>query len=126
MTVVLAAVLYVMVSGFVRPIGKGPQVMGVSIQKTGDGKNWTLAIISTPPGLTTSEVRLTIIATTGEPNVSKAFRALPWTLDGALFVGSGTTIAVGEYLLMDAIRYPVQYQVQISDAETILYAATFA
>ena len=124
-TVVLAGVLYVMVSGFLGPVGKGPQVMGVSIQKTGDGKNWSLAIVSTPVGLTASEVRLTIIAPGGGPSVSKPFSALTWTVDGALFVGSGTSIAVGDYLLVDAIRYPVRYTVQISDADTILYAAVF-
>src|SRR2546427_6317391 len=50
-TVVLAAVLYVMVSGLLTPAGNGPQIMGVVLSKTGDGKNWSLEIASTPLGL---------------------------------------------------------------------------
>src|SRR5256712_12358678 len=56
-TVVLAAVLYVMVSGLLTPTGQGPRVMGVNIGRSGDGTNWTLLITTTPSGLTTSAVR---------------------------------------------------------------------
>src|SRR5207245_8226424 len=35
-TVVLAAVLYVMVSGLLTPTGQGPRVMGVNISRSGD------------------------------------------------------------------------------------------
>src|SRR5947199_5368219 len=62
-TVVLAAVLYVMVSGLLTPTGQGPRVMGVNIGRSGDGTNWTLLITTTPTGLTTSAVKLTV--TTG-------------------------------------------------------------
>src|SRR2546428_4777715 len=58
-TVVLAAVLYVMVSGLLTPTGQGPRVMGVNIGTSGDGTNWTLLITTTPSGLTTSAVKLT-------------------------------------------------------------------
>src|SRR2546422_3186665 len=47
-TVVLAAVLYVMVSGLLTPTGQGPRVMGVNIGTSGDGTNWTLLITTTP------------------------------------------------------------------------------
>src|SRR5881409_3219027 len=49
-TVVLAAVLYVMVSGLLTPTGQGPRVMGVNIGRSGDGTNWTLLITTTPTG----------------------------------------------------------------------------
>src|SRR5438034_11348083 len=49
-TVVLAAVLYVMVSGLLTPTGQGPRVMGVNIWRSGDGTNWTLLITTTPTG----------------------------------------------------------------------------
>src|SRR3989442_8413380 len=62
-TVVLAAVLYVMVSGLLTPTGQGPRVMGVNITPSGDGTNWTLLITTTPTGLTLSATKLTI--TTG-------------------------------------------------------------
>src|SRR3989441_12230839 len=57
-TVVLAAVLYVMVSGLLTPTGQGPRVMGVNIGTSGDGTNWTLLITTTPSGLTTSAVKI--------------------------------------------------------------------
>src|SRR2546425_4341179 len=47
-TRVLAAALYVMVSGLLTPTGQGPRVMGVNIGRSGDGTNWTLLLTSTP------------------------------------------------------------------------------
>src|SRR2546425_13103957 len=38
-TVVLAAVLYVMVYGLLTPTGQGPRVMGGNIGRSGDGTN---------------------------------------------------------------------------------------
>src|SRR3989441_4698132 len=64
-TVVLVAVLYVMVSGLLTPTGQGPRVMGVNIGRSGDGTNWTLLITTTPSGLTTSAVKLTITTSGG-------------------------------------------------------------
>src|SRR2546425_12357244 len=62
-TVVLAAVLYVMVSGLLTPTGQGPRVMGVNIGTSGDGTNWTLLITTTPTGLTTSAVKISVTPT---------------------------------------------------------------
>src|SRR5437879_13691778 len=39
-TVVLAAVLYVMVSGLITGPGGTPQAMGVGVQPSSDGSNW--------------------------------------------------------------------------------------
>jgi len=69
-TVVLAAVLYVMVSGLLTPTGQGPRVMGVNIGRSGDGTNWTLLLTSTPSGLTTSAVKLTITTSGGLTSLS--------------------------------------------------------
>src|SRR6266705_3641584 len=69
-TVVLAAVLYVMVSGLLTPTGQGPRVMGVNIGRSGDGTNWTLLITTTPSGLTTSAVKLTITTSGGLTSLS--------------------------------------------------------
>src|SRR3989440_6021905 len=76
-TVVLAAVLYVMVSGLLTPTGQGPRVMGVNIGRSGDGTNWTLLITTTPSGLTTSAVKLTITTSGGLTSLSPtAFASL--------------------------------------------------
>jgi len=122
-TVVLAAVLYVMVSGLLTPVGNGPQIMGVVLSKTGDGKNWSLEIASTPLGLTPGTVHLQLISPGGQTAVYKTFRALSWPADGAVYFGNGTAIAAGDRLLVDAVRYPVDYQVLISST-TILYSGT--
>jgi len=122
-TVVLAAVLYVMVSGLLTPVGNGPQIMGVVLSKTGDGKNWSLEIASTPLGLTPGSVHLQLISPGGQTAVYKAFSALSWPADGAAYFGNGTAIVAGDRLLVDAVRYPIDYQVLISST-TILYSGT--
>ena len=122
-TVVLAAVLYVMVSGLLTPVGNGPQIMGVALSKTGDGKNWSLEIASTPLGLTPGGVHLELISPGGQTAVYKTFSALSWPADGAVYFGNGTVIAAGDRLLIDAVRYPIDYQVLISST-TILYSGT--
>src|SRR2546429_6676543 len=93
-TVVLAAVLYVMVSGLLTPTGQGPRVMGVNISPSGDGTNWTLLITTTPTGLTTSATKLRTEAHTGELHSRQniACSSLPstnWNANKAQFIGSG-------------------------------------
>jgi len=122
-TVVLAAVLYVMVSGLLTPVGNGPQIMGVVLGKTGDGMNWTLEIASTPLGLTPANVHLQLIAPGGQTAVYKTFSTLNWPADGAVYFGNGTSIVAGDRLLVDAVRYPIDYQVLISSTQ-ILYSGT--
>src|SRR5213596_3440371 len=60
-TVVLAAVLYVMVSGLLTPTGGGPRAIGVLPGRSQDGTNWTLTFTSVPSGLTTTSTKLTVI-----------------------------------------------------------------
>jgi flagellin-like protein len=122
-TVVLAAVLYVMISGLFTPIGNGPQIMGVAVSKTADGKNWTLEIVTTPSGLTPATVRLKLIAPGGQTAVYNTFSALNWVADGAAYLGNGTSVMAGDRLHVDAVRYPANYQVLIS-SNTVLYSGT--
>src|SRR5437870_10802296 len=116
-TVVLAAVLYVMVSGLLTPTGQGPRVMGVNIGRSGDGTNWTLLITTTPTGLTTSAVKLTITTGGGANTVVNniAFSSLTstnWNTNKAQFIGSGGTTRseerrVGNERTAHRARYPV-------------------
>src|SRR5437870_13612564 len=102
--VVLAAVLYVMVSGLLTPTGQGPRVMGVNIGRSGDGTNWTLLITTTPTGLTTSAAKLTITTGGGANTVVNniAFSSLTSTncnTNKAQFIWSGgSTVIVGDRL----------------------------
>jgi len=126
-TVVLAAVLYVMVSGLLTPTGQGPRVMGVNIGTSGDGTNWTLLITSTPSGLTTAAVKLQITTQGGltalQPIALASLTSSAWNTNKAQFVGTGgSTIVVGDRLLISTTTYPPGYGVQIADSQGILYA----
>ncbi len=124
-TVILAGILYVMVAGTLRPTDNAPRLIGIALDKSGDGKNWTLTVVSTPLGLSPSNVVLSIFAPNATRSLSRAFSVLSYAADGAAFTGTGSSIVVGDRVLVDAIRYPDFYQVQISDASTIYYSATF-
>src|SRR3989449_3944814 len=105
----------------------GPRVMGVNIGRSGDGTNWTLLITTTPSGLTTSAVKLTITTSGGLTSLSPtAFASLTsasWNANKAQFVGTGgTTIVVGDRVLISTTTYPSGYAVQIADSQGILYA----
>jgi len=124
-TVVLAGVLYIMLSGLLIPGQSGPRVLGIALTKSGDGKNWTLTVVSTPQGLTQSEALLTIYAPNGSVMLSKNFLVLVFSTDGAAFIGTGSAVAVGDRLLVDTARYGTRYEVQIADATSVLYSAAF-
>src|SRR3989449_5125215 len=126
-TVVLAAVLYVMVSGPLSPAGQRPRVMGVNISRSGDGTNWTLLITTTPTGLTTSAVKLQITTSGGltslNPTAFSALTSGAWNTNQLQFIHScGTTIVVGDRDLISTTTYPSGYAVQIADSQGILYA----
>ncbi len=124
-TVILAGVLYVMVAGILRPTDNAPRLMGIALEKSGDGKNWTLTVVSTPVGLSPSNILVSIFAPNGTRALLGGLSALSYEADGAAFTGTGPSIAVGDRLLVNALRYPDYYQVQISDATAIYYSATF-
>jgi len=124
-TVILAGVLYVLISSLFKPVGPGPRVLGISLTKSGDGLNWTLTVVTTPVGLVTSQVRLTIFAPSGATTLSKTLTTLSYSTDGAVFAGSGSTIAVGDRILIDATRFPTRYQVEIEDSTSVLYTTVF-
>src|SRR3989442_8301991 len=126
-TVVLAAVLYVMVSGLLTPTGQGPRVMGVNIVRTGDGTKWSVLIWTSAICLSALAVKLTITTSGGLTSLSPtAFASLTsasWNANKAQFVGTGgTTIVVGDRVLISTTTYPSGYAVQIADSQGILYA----
>ncbi len=127
-TVVLAAVLYVMVSGLlVGPTG-GPQAMGITRQLSPNGANWTLLITSTPTGLSTSGTMLTIVSPGGATVLAAtAFSALVYATNGAVFQSDGdSTVEAAESLLINASTYPTTYSVRIVGPSGVLYAATLS
>ena len=130
-TVVLAAVLYVMVSGLITGPGNTPKAMGVVVQRSTDGTNWTLLIQTAPNGLSTSGTFLTIRNAGGTIVLStKAFSLLTsaaWATNGAIYQGDGdTSVEPTESLQLNASTYPVNYRVEISDGTQILFAGTLS
>jgi flagellin-like protein len=125
-TVVLAAVLYVMVSGLLVGPGSGPRSMGISITRSADGTNWTLVIATVPTGITTSGTLLTILNSGGAiALVAEAFNSLSYATDGAVFVGDGdSTVEASERLLISTATYPTGYRVEISDGVGLLFSGT--
>src|SRR5437867_7567471 len=81
---------------------------------------WTLLITTTPTGLTTSATKLTITTGGGANTVVNniAFASLTagnWNTNKAQFIGSGgTTLIVGDRVLVSTTSYPAGYQVQIA------------
>jgi len=138
-TVVLAAVLYVMVSGLLSPTGSGPRAIGVAPARSADGTNWTLTFTSVPSGLTTAGTRLTIITSGGSTSLaSVAFSSLTSgnygsgacapgpTCQKAAYVQAlvGTSVGVGDRVLISTTAYPTGYTYQISDGTSILASGT--
>ncbi|HKZ90090.1 MAG TPA: archaellin/type IV pilin N-terminal domain-containing protein [Thermoplasmata archaeon] len=125
-TVVLAAVLYVMVSGLLVGPGGGPRSMGISISRSADGTNWTLVIASSPTGLTTSGTSLTILNAGGAIALaSEAFSSLAYASDRAVYIGDAdTTVEASERLLVSTSTYPTGFRAEISDGAGLLFSGT--
>ena len=128
-TVVLAAVLYVMVSGLITGPGSTPRAMGVTIQRSSDQTNWTLLITSVPSGGTaTTATYLTVRGAGGQIVLSaKAFSALTWAADRATYQGDAdATVEAAESLLLSTTTYPQNNRVEITDGTQILFSGLLA
>ena len=127
-TVVLAAVLYVMVSGLLVGPGGGPRAMAVDRIRSTDGTNWVLTIISAPSGLTTSLTSVTIQKPDGTSNLTTTsfanLNVAPY--EGGQFVDSGTvgTVDATDVILLKTSWYLIGARVTFSDATGIMYAGT--
>lgn len=120
-TVVLAAVLYVMVSGLVSGPGSTPQAIGVTVRKTSDGTNWELTLTSVPAGKSPSQVYLIVFYANGTVALSKT--ALGSLSGSASFVqidSSATTIQVGDKILLSTSTYGAGSQYQLVDDNGVL------
>ncbi len=126
-TVVLAAVLYVMVSGLLTPTGSGPKAIGVLPGRSADGTNWTLTFATVPSGLTTSGTKVTIITAGGSTALaSTAFSAVTFSANKVAYIQAqtGSAVGVGDRLLISTTTYPTGYTYQLSDGTSILASGT--
>ncbi|TLZ41108.1 MAG: hypothetical protein E6K19_08975 [Methanobacteriota archaeon] len=101
--------------------------MGISIGVSSDGTNWILVIFSSPRQLATSEAKLAIFSSSGTLVFPpKAFSLLNYSTDRAAFfsTGNGTSVLVGDRLLISTASFPVGDQVQITGLTRILFTGT--
>jgi len=128
-TVVLAAVLYVMVSGLISGPGGTPTAWGVNIGKSGDQSNWTLTFTSIPSSAATNSVFITIrnaagAAVTGATNVMFSTIATGGAggYNAMYFAPSSNgLVSTGDVLRLSAVSYPTGYQVQIVSGTSVVY-----
>src|SRR3989442_34121 len=122
-TVVLAAVLYVMVSGLITGPGGTPQAMGVGVQPSSDGSNWIVTVLSTPTGKLYSSTTLAIFHGDGSANLTATAFASLGAANGCSLSKVSTTataIQVGDRVLCKTTWYVSGSQYQISDGTTLL------
>jgi flagellin-like protein len=128
-TVVLAAVLYVMVSGLISGPGGTPTAWGVNIGKSGDQSNWTLTFTSIPSSAATSSVFITIrnaagAAVSGATNVPFSTIAGGGTAGyNAMYFTPNTPgiVSTGDVLRLSTASYPTGYQVSLVSGTSIVY-----
>src|SRR5437879_11731331 len=75
-TVVLASVLYVMVSGLISGPGSTPTAWGVNIARPGSQTNWTLTCTSIPQSAAATSVFHNVRDANGAPHALAAHVAL--------------------------------------------------
>ncbi|MFQ5837172.1 MAG: type IV pilin [Thermoplasmata archaeon] len=124
-TVVLAAVLYVMVSGLVSGPGSTPEVILVSVRKTTDGTNWELTFQDVPTGKSLSSVYLIVFYGNGTVALTKT--ALSSLSGNAQFVQidtSATSIQAGDRLLLSVTTYAAGSTFQLVDDNGVLATGT--
>ncbi len=118
-TVVLAAVLYVMVSGLVAGPGDIPQPIGVSVTGTlAGGTQWKISIASAPSSPLASDVTFVAIYLDGTTDVA--------TLDNLSSITNATwndivgagTVDAGDFIGLGKTSFPTgtQYQLIVGDS----------
>jgi flagellin-like protein len=123
-TVVLAAVLYVMVSGLITGPGTTPQVMGVQVQQSGDGTNWVVSVISTPTGKAYTTTSWAILRGDGSTNLTATtWSALSYTTHGCRLEkinAAATAVQVGDNILCKVSWYTTGSTYRVLDGTNIL------
>ncbi len=127
-TVVLAAVLYIMVSGLFNPHNTTAQVLGVEVGKTGSGNQWILTFTSVPISVTQNETTLTLLNASGAAVLpAKSLYQLETSFGGVQYVPASygpATLAVGDKVLLSVTSYPLGTQFSFVGSGTVLASGT--
>jgi flagellin-like protein len=109
-TVVLAAVLYLLVSGLLGGGSTTAKYIAINKGTSADGKNWTIGFSKVDTGMAGNSVTLVIKDSGGTTKINKALNALSWGTDSVLYDdldADGTNdVKVGEGLIIDKTTYP--------------------
>ncbi len=107
-TVVLAAVLYVMVSGLITSPTTAQQI-GAAVTRSGDGTNWIVTFTSVPSGLSQSTTFFTLTtASGGSTAVNAVTLATLKTLTSGVryYNSSATAVSANDRLTISMATYP--------------------
>jgi flagellin-like protein len=128
-TVVLAAVLYVMVSGLIGSPGSTPQIMGVRVQRSSDGTNWIVEVINTPTGKQYTTTTLAINRGDGSSNLTAtAWASLTVATHGCSLVkinSAATSVQPGDSILCRTSWYLTGAAYRVLDGTSILASGNF-
>ncbi len=126
-TVVLAAVLYLMVSGLFNPRNTTARFLGVSLSQPG-GADWVLTLASMSSGLTQNNTILTLIAGNGSTALpGSSLYALEAATRGVQYIPQSygpTNLNVGDRVVISTAVYPSGTQYQFVSAGTVVASGT--
>ncbi len=126
-TVVLAAVLYVMVSGLITGPGNAPQRIGGVVSRSSDGTNWIITFTTVP---TTSLVNTTVFISVTTSSGGTAFASTALSAAATLqaakitYVPATTnsaTLGANDRILLTIATYPAGDQITLTSGGNILY-----
>ncbi len=124
-TVVLAAVLYVMVSGLIGTGTNAPNSIG--ILRSSSGGNWILTVSGTTGTMTASQVFMTIAKSDGTSTntTNVALTVLSFTNNGAKYqpAGNSGNVAAADTILLSQTAWPAAngYRVTLTYGSSIVY-----
>jgi flagellin-like protein len=130
-TVVLAAVLYLLVSGLIGGGGSTAKQIGTSVATSGDGKNWTLTFSSVDTGMAGNQVSLIIKNKGGGVALAKtALSGLTYGANSADYIdisGDGdetNDVNAGDYILVSTTTYTTGFTYQLLFGDEIASSGT--
>ena len=128
-TVVLAAVLYLMVSGLFNSRNTSTDLLGVEMSTTGNGANWTLTVTSVRGTINQNDTRLTVLSPSGTVDLSaRTLYSLETVTSGVRYVPASygpITVNVGDQVFVSVATYPRGCQYTFADGGGVLVSGTF-
>ncbi len=133
-TVVLAAVLYVMVSGLISTPTQPGTGWGFSLGQSTNGSNWTVGFTAVPPSAAQSSVFITVNSAGGAAiesnqklsdvyaNACQGTSGAKGLCYGMYYHGSSpTAVSAGDSLLLLVSQFPSGSSIQIVSGSTVVY-----